>query len=263
MICVPDSIQTEVLVDLQGLLGCMARDELDLRIGQAIRGQVGEHLVAEQVRVDVPGYAGLGAVRLDDLLDTSRGELRVVPGFEQVGVLFVGAEVGPERQAESLGEQDVAIFVSLALANKYLTLININVGDLDIDQFTDPYAGRVEQLQHDLVLYVATPLDRGVEALEIGLSQQLRQRPGLLGLAQSGHPPRPLAAVDEGVVVEVLPADESGEMPYEPLVLGFRFSIWSHEVIGGCGRVGHGWGPLFGGSCSCPGAYTKHTTRTV
>jgi hypothetical protein len=57
-----DRVQCEVLIDFQAFLALMARDELDLRIRQTVRGQPGDHLVAEEMRLDRLGNAGAPAV---------------------------------------------------------------------------------------------------------------------------------------------------------------------------------------------------------
>jgi hypothetical protein len=41
-----------VLVDLQALLAFVSGNQLDLSVGEAFGRQVGEHLMAEQVRVN-------------------------------------------------------------------------------------------------------------------------------------------------------------------------------------------------------------------
>src|SRR5713101_7636808 len=60
LVGVLDRVQCEVLIDFQAFLALMARDELDLRIRQTVRGQPGDHLMAEEMRVHRLGNAGAG-----------------------------------------------------------------------------------------------------------------------------------------------------------------------------------------------------------
>jgi hypothetical protein len=61
-----------VLVDLQALLAFVSGNQLDLSVGEAFGRQVGEHLMAEQVRVNRLRHAGLLAIALHNLLDSAR-----------------------------------------------------------------------------------------------------------------------------------------------------------------------------------------------
>ena len=42
-----------MLIDLKALLAFVAKNQLDLGVGEAFGSQVGEHLMAEQVRVRI------------------------------------------------------------------------------------------------------------------------------------------------------------------------------------------------------------------
>src|ERR1700730_4578695 len=77
LVGVLDRVQREVLIDFQAFLALMARDELDLRIRQTMRGQPGDHLMAEEMRVHRLGNAGAPAVALRELLDAARCEAAV------------------------------------------------------------------------------------------------------------------------------------------------------------------------------------------
>jgi hypothetical protein len=66
-----------VLIDFQAFLALMARDELDLRIRQTVRGQPGNHVMSEEMRVPRLGNAGAPAVALHELLDAARCEAGV------------------------------------------------------------------------------------------------------------------------------------------------------------------------------------------
>ena len=71
-----------MLVDLKALLAFVPRNQLDLGVGEALGRQVGQHLMAEQVRVDRLRQAGLFAVLLHNLLDSARGERPEAPSLE-------------------------------------------------------------------------------------------------------------------------------------------------------------------------------------
>jgi len=82
-----------MLIDFQAFFALMAGDQLDLRIRQTLRCQVGDHLVAEQMRVDGPGNPRPPTVVLYDLLHASGSERGVSLGFKQVAVLRAGVQV--------------------------------------------------------------------------------------------------------------------------------------------------------------------------
>jgi hypothetical protein len=64
-----------MLVDLfQALLAFVAEDQLGLCIGEAFGRQVGQHLMAEQMRVQRLRNTGRLAVSLNNLLDSARGK---------------------------------------------------------------------------------------------------------------------------------------------------------------------------------------------
>ena len=71
-----------MLVDLQALFAFVAGDQLDLGIGETFGRQVGQHLMAEQMRVQRLRNAGHLAVTLNNLLDSARCERPKPPCFE-------------------------------------------------------------------------------------------------------------------------------------------------------------------------------------
>ena len=231
LIGILDGVQGQVLVDLQALLALVPGDQLDLRVGQALCRQVGQHLVPEQVGVDVLGDARPVAVRLHDLLHAARREGRAALGLEQVAVLRVGLEVAAEHQAEALGEQDVAVLAALALVDEDLALLSVHVLDADADQLADAHGREEEQLEHDLVLEVATLLDDPEEALEVGLGQELGKLALLLGLAQAELPPRLLADVEEVGVAEPLLAGDADDLGDDVLISPFRSALRNHSAF--------------------------------
>ena len=133
-----------MLVDLQALLALVPRDELDLRVGQPARGQIRQHLVAEQVRVDVVCDAGLPSVVLHDLLHAPGGERPVAPCLEEVGVLRVGSEMALEDQPEARREQDVAVLAALALVDEDSASLHVDIVDADAHQLAHSH-GRIEE----------------------------------------------------------------------------------------------------------------------
>src|SRR3954454_22162616 len=229
-----------MLVDLQALLALVPGDQLDLRVRQALRRQIGQHLVPEQMGVDVLGDPRPVAIRPDDLLHTSWREGRATLGLEQVAVLRVGLEMAPEHQAKALGEEDVAILAPLALVDEDLTLLRVHVLDADADQFADAHGGEEEQLEHDLVLEIAALLDDAEEALEVGLRQQLGQLAFRLGLAQAELPPRLLADVDEVGVAESLLAGDADDLGDD---VRFRLFVWRYEIFPLSHLLGHAIAP--------------------
>jgi hypothetical protein len=58
-----------MLVNLQALFAGVSTDQLNLGIRKSAAGQEGEHLMSEQVRVNVLAQSRLVAVVLHDLLD--------------------------------------------------------------------------------------------------------------------------------------------------------------------------------------------------
>ena len=129
-----DGLQRKMLVDLQAPLALVPRDQLDLGVGQALRGQEGQHLVPEEVGVDVLGDARPVAVPLHDLLHPARGERHAAPRLEEIAVLRVGLQMAAEDEAEAPGEQDVAVLAALAPVDEDLALLGVHVLDPDADQ---------------------------------------------------------------------------------------------------------------------------------
>ena len=71
-----------MLVDLKALFAFVARYQLNLYVGQAFGRQVGQHLMAEQMRVQRLRNAGLLAIALHNLLDLARPERPQPPSLE-------------------------------------------------------------------------------------------------------------------------------------------------------------------------------------
>jgi hypothetical protein len=72
----------------------VAADKLNGGIWQALGGEPRQHLVPEQVRVDVLDDSGSGGVLLNDLLDAPRAVGPPVAALEQEAVVRAGLAVG-------------------------------------------------------------------------------------------------------------------------------------------------------------------------
>ena len=71
-----------LLVDLKALFAFVARYQLNLCVGEALGRQVGQHLMAEQMRVQRLRNAGLLAIALHNLLDSACRERPESPSLE-------------------------------------------------------------------------------------------------------------------------------------------------------------------------------------
>lgn len=85
-----------------------------------------------------------------NLLNAAAGVLRPLPGLKQIAVGWVGGEVRLQNQPEGTGEQDVAVFASLAQFDEDLAAVQIHILDLDARQFRDPHGGVLQESEHDL-----------------------------------------------------------------------------------------------------------------
>lgn len=103
-----------MLVHLKALLVGVPADELNLRVGQPLGGQSGEHLMAEQVWVDVLRQVCRLRVMRHDLLEPARAVFCPLQRLEQVAVPGIGGEVRLRDQLERVGKQDVTVLPALA-----------------------------------------------------------------------------------------------------------------------------------------------------
>jgi hypothetical protein len=71
-----------MLVDLQALFAFVPGNQLNLGVGEAFGRQEGQHLMAEQMRVQRLRNAGHLSVALNNLLDSARGERPEPPSLE-------------------------------------------------------------------------------------------------------------------------------------------------------------------------------------
>lgn len=180
-----DACQRQMLINLQTLLADGAADELDLGIRHSLCCQPSEHLMAQQVRVNsIWQICRFGIIR-HDLLNSSRGVLRPLPGFEQEAVLRVGRKVGLQAEAERLRVEDVPVFPTLPLFDENLTSVKVDLFNPDADELRDADRGVEQQLQHDFVLEVAALPDGVEEFRQTRLGQDLRQPAGSRWAAES------------------------------------------------------------------------------
>ncbi len=206
----------------------MAGDQLNLRVGEAVLRQVGKHLMAEQVGMDMVSDPCPIPVLLHNLLYAARSKRRAALRLEQIAIFGVGPQMALEHQAEVGREQDVAILGALALVDENLAAIAIHVLHTDIGQLTDAH-GRVEQqLEHNLMLEITAFLGDAEEALEIGLRQKLRQLALCPWLAQAEFLAGLLADIDEIGVTQPFLAGEADDVGDH---FGFRFLIWRYEIL--------------------------------
>src|SRR5450755_593565 len=74
LISVLHRLQRQVLINFQALLARVAGNQLQLGVGEALDRQVGQHLMAEQMRMDRLRQTRPNAIGLNDLLNAARGE---------------------------------------------------------------------------------------------------------------------------------------------------------------------------------------------
>ncbi len=87
----------------------MPGNQLNLGIGKPLPCQVGQHLVAEKMGVDVLGDACLVAVSLDDLLYAPCGIRQAALGFKEIMIIGVCLEMAADNKAEARRKQDVSV----------------------------------------------------------------------------------------------------------------------------------------------------------
>ena len=87
-----------------------------------------------------------------------------------------------ENQAEARRKQNVAVLGAFTPVDENFAGIEVDIADLDVDEFVHAYSGIEEQFEQDLVLHIAALLDGSEEPFQIGVGKQLRQ-PALFGSA--------------------------------------------------------------------------------
>ncbi len=78
-----------------------------------------------------------------------------------------------EYQAEARWKQNVAVLGSFAPIDENFAGIEVDIPDLDVDEFVHAYNGIEEQFEQDLVLHIAALLDGSEEPFQIGVGEQL------------------------------------------------------------------------------------------
>ena len=106
------AVQSDVLVDRQGLSAGVPRDQLKLSISQATECRVSQVIAWCRKVCGVALHASLLGVLGDDLLDPPRAELAVPLGLEEPAVMRVGGDVRSQSRGEALAEEDVAVLAS-------------------------------------------------------------------------------------------------------------------------------------------------------
>ena len=125
----------------------MARDQLQLSVGQArVAGEPSDRLMTEGVR-GRPDASFL-CVLLHDLLHPPCRELRGPLGLEEIPVVGMSGDVGPQSGGEALAEEDIPIFRALPLIDANLTVFQINVSYLNVAQFGNSNHRVEEEPQH-------------------------------------------------------------------------------------------------------------------
>ena len=84
---------------------------------------------------------GLRSVALYDLLDPARGKRSTATCLEQVSIFGICLQVTLQYQSKAGWKKNIAVFGTLALVDKDLAIAEVNFGNLDLDQFADPYCG--------------------------------------------------------------------------------------------------------------------------
>jgi hypothetical protein len=77
-----DRFQRQMLADLQTFFAFVPGNQLNLGVGEAFGRQEGQHLMAEQMRVQRLRNAGHLPIVLNDLLNSARGERTKPPSLE-------------------------------------------------------------------------------------------------------------------------------------------------------------------------------------
>ena len=81
-----------MLVDLKALFAFVVRYQLNLCVGEALGRQVGQHLMAEQMRVQRLRNAGLRQETLSKCAHTRTGKNRGLRGHRLVILVHVSAK---------------------------------------------------------------------------------------------------------------------------------------------------------------------------
>ena len=91
---------------------------MQLGVGETLCGQIGQHLMPEQMWVDRLRQARADPIGLHDLLNAAGRERAATRRLEEILVFGMSLQMALQDEPEAGGEQDVAILGSLALSNE-------------------------------------------------------------------------------------------------------------------------------------------------
>lgn len=112
-----------MLIYFQALLAGVAGNQLQLGVGETVSGQVGQHLVTEQMWVDWLRQTRTLTVGLNDLLNAARRERAAACRLEQVLILRMSFKVSSQDEPKVGGKQDVAVLGSFTLPDEDAALV--------------------------------------------------------------------------------------------------------------------------------------------
>src|SRR5271157_4266994 len=184
--------------------------QLKLGVGKTrVPGQPGYALVPESVRSRLD--ASLFGVLGDDLLDTACRELAVSLGLEEPAVLRVGTDVRPQGCGEGLAEQHVPVFRAFALVDPDLAGFDINFGNSDVAEFTDPHRCEEQEPQHKGVLHILGTVHDLIEPPELLSGQHTGQPTPLLLGSQVTDLALLLCDIPPVLIIHTLLSDQAGD----------------------------------------------------
>ena len=94
-------------------------------------------------------------------------ELAVPLGLEEPPVVGVSSDVGSQGGGEGLAEEDVTVLAAFALVDPDLAGFDINFGNSDVAEFTDPDRREEQEPEHQGVLDVLGTIDDLIEPAEL------------------------------------------------------------------------------------------------
>ena len=114
-----------MLVDLKALFAFVARYELNLCVGQAFGRQVGQHLMAEQMRVVIPDCIGSEFPRFKELVNYAKRSV-LITGLGSV-IIWMSFEFSYSRLDRDVWErvsrstENQRVFVHESCSNFFLS----------------------------------------------------------------------------------------------------------------------------------------------
>ena len=158
----------------------------------------------EKVRMHTVAESSLLPILLHELLNPAWAVLPILPTLEQVLPVRMRLDMGAQHESHRLWKEHVTVLRSLALVDEYLAVPEVDVANLDVNQFVDPDGREQQKSHHDFVLGVLDALE---ERREIVLGQQLRRPPLTLWPMQAILFSDALEDMTELPVVNVMFAD--------------------------------------------------------